>query len=117
MEIRKIGEKIEFVNLFRSNRSGFVHETTMFINNIKVASAKCQYYNRTWECYAYQTVMRKCLSNYIETLLNRTIYNFKYENNIKRLSKTQKAEILKNFEQQENIKLLRNAYKQLEYSI
>lgn len=117
MEIRKIGRKIEFVNSWRGNRSGFVHESVLFLNGYEVASAKCQYYNRTWECYTYQTVMRKCLSSYIEKLLDRKIYNFKLENNITRLTKTQKQQIVKDFEKQSNIKYLRNAYKKLEYSI
>ena len=117
MEIRKIGRKVEFVNSCRGNRSGFVHESTLFLNGSEVANAKCQYINRTWECYTYQAVMQKCLSSYIEKLLDNAIYNFKYENNITRLTKSQKDKIVKDFEKQSKIKYLRNAYKQLEYSI
>ena len=67
MEIRKLSNGYQFVNNSRGNRSGFVHETTLFNNNgLEVGNYKIQYYNRTWECYQFQTVMKNCISKIIE---------------------------------------------------
>ena len=60
----KVNEKdYTFINAYRKNRSGFVHECELHIG-AQVFDAKCQYYNRTWECYTYQTVMIEALYNY-----------------------------------------------------
>lgn len=69
MEIRKLSNGYQFVNNSRGNRSGFVHETTLFNNNgLEVGNYKVQYYNRTWECYQFQTVMKNCISKIMEKI-------------------------------------------------
>lgn len=42
------------------NRSGFVHECDIFYDGGQVY-AKCQYYNRTWESYDFQSVIYKAI--------------------------------------------------------
>lgn len=117
MEIRKMkvnGNNYEFVNTSRSTRSGFAHDTTLFINDCEYGRTTCYYYNRTWECYRYQTVMKRCVSDMIERKYKRYIENYKAENNIKRMTaeKSKDAEIL--FENLTEIKELRKVYKRLE---
>lgn len=81
------GNEYMFINHFRGNRSGFVHETELFKNDRLIGSNKVQYYNRTWECYAFQTVMKGCVRELMEEIEN--IYEMRYrtEHGIKRLTK------------------------------
>lgn len=116
MEIRKVlNGKYQFVNNAKSNRSGFVHETTLFNENgYEVAKNKAQYYNRTGEYYTYQTVMKNCISNIIEEKKKIFIDKCKNEKGIKRLIKTEKEKILEHFEQLKEIKEYRTIYKELD---
>lgn len=69
MELKKFeidGKEVEFVNQFRGTRSGFAHDTTLFIDGRRVAEHTCHYLNRTWECYTYQTVMKGATDDLIE---------------------------------------------------
>ena len=94
--IKKVinNNKYEFVNSCRGNRSGFVHETQLFKNGQLIGEYKQQYYNRTWESYTYQTVMKAV----VRTLLNNEFETFKaiYKRNydIKRLTKAKEAEMM-----------------------
>ncbi len=116
MEIRKVlNGKYQFVNNWRGNRSGFVHETTFFNENgYEVGSTKCQYYNRTWECYTYQTVMKRLISELIEQMQNRAIQQYKYTNNKKRLLQATKDLILKDLENNKTMIEYRKIYKELD---
>lgn len=58
---------IAYCNIY-DNRSGFVHECrlepkkTIQLKNgafLSATTAKCQYYNRTWESYEFQSVILK----------------------------------------------------------
>lgn len=110
MEMKKFENGYEFVNNSKGNRVGFVHETTLFKNGYEIANAKIQYYNRTWECYTYQSVMKKCISNLLEDKKERFINNYKYNNNIKRLTQNKKEQVLKDFEELEGVKELNKIY-------
>ena len=64
MQIRKFeidGKEIQFVNEFRDTRYGFAHDTHLFINGHEYKEATCHYINRTWERYAFQSVMRQAV--------------------------------------------------------
>ena len=116
MEIRKIkvnGNNYQFVNSSRSTRNGFAHDTTLFKNDYEIAEYSCHYLNRTWEWYRYQTVMLRCVEAEIDREYNRFIDNYKYTNNIKRLTAEKRAEIEKDFYNREDIKELRKVYKKL----
>lgn len=54
---------VTFVNQTHDTTSGFAHDTSLFINNCRVSDATCYYLNRTWECYRYQSVMKKAAYN------------------------------------------------------
>lgn len=51
------GKQYDIVCTYSSNRMGFKHHATLLINNYTLASTSCQYYNRTWESYTYQTAI------------------------------------------------------------
>ena len=116
MEIRKLSNGYQFVNNSRGNRSGFIHETTLFNNiGLEVGTYKIQYYNRTWECYQFQTVMQSCISKIIEDKKNNFIRLAKEKYNIKRLTKEKREQAERVFEEMEQIKELRKIYKELDY--
>jgi hypothetical protein len=52
---------------------GFSHTCSLLVNGTKVGKNSADYYNRTWESYTYQTVMKntvrkfgKSIPDYIE---------------------------------------------------
>lgn len=53
------GVRVNFACCTRGNRSGFVHEVTMYEEgrDYATASESVQYYNRTWEVYTYQSAI------------------------------------------------------------
>lgn len=87
-----------FVNSWRGNRSGFVHETQLYKNDNLIAENKAQYYNRTWECYEYQSVMRGAVHALIAEAKEAHKNAYKQAHNIKRLTETKRAEMQADFE-------------------
>ena len=117
MEIRKIkvnGNEYQFVNGSRNTRTGFAHDTTLFKNDYEIAEASCHYLNRTWECYQYQTVMKRCVDAEINSEYDRFINHYKYQHNIKRMTAEKRAEAEKEFYSREDIKELQKVYKLLD---
>lgn len=98
-----------FVCQYRSNRSWFVHECTMFENNREIWFSKCQYYNRTWERFCYESVIDNCLRDLRMRKIDDAIYYYKLDNNIKRLSSDKKKQIITDFEQSELWQKIQNA--------
>lgn len=98
--VKKIinGNEYEFFNNSRGNYSGFVHETNLFKNGIFLADNKIQYYNRTWEVYTYQSVMKGLVYNLMENLKEKYKNDYKAEHGIKRLTAQKKEQMLENFE-------------------
>ena len=117
MEIRKIkvnGREYQFVNSSRNTRTGFAHDTVLFIDDYEHGRASCIYYNRTWECYQYQTVMKRCIGDIIENNYKDYIAVYKADNGIKRLTAEKKEQIEKEFYKQKEIKELQKVYKLLD---
>lgn len=102
MEIRikkcKSGNIWKLVNEGWSTSRAWGHRTVVIRNGYSYEDHKVRYYNRTWECYTYQT----CMSGAIETIyqdeLNRYIEDYKESNNIVRFKKGQKDEVIKKFD-------------------
>ena len=82
---------IEFINTAKSTRSGFYHKTELYIDSKFILECKCNYINRTWEAYPYQSVMKQSLSNAIESEILRE----KNLKGIKRLTKQLRETIVK----------------------
>lgn len=82
-----------FINSWRGNRSGFVHETELHRNGMVLGVAKIQYYNRTWECYQYQSVMKKLVGELMESCEDAFQTAWKDAHNIKRLTQAKRDEM------------------------
>ena len=82
---------IEFINTAKSTRSGFYHKTELYIDSEFILECKCNYLNRTWESYPYQSVMKDALHNAIESEILRE----KNLKGIKRLTKQLRETIVK----------------------
>jgi hypothetical protein len=90
---KQVGNTIwEFVCESKSNRSGFCHHVELYKDGdyIPRSVAHVQYYNRTWECYKYQTAMLSCVSTIKERILNKAVEIWKEENGRKRILKAEK---------------------------
>lgn len=59
-----------------------------------VNKSKARYYNRTWESYQYQSVMRSVVYEEMQYIIDLTIDNYKYFNNVKRLTAAKKQAII-----------------------
>ena len=86
-----------FINHSRGNRSGFVHETELYCNDRFIGAYRIQYYNRTWECYQFQSVMRGVLNTIIGEEFENFKTNYKRYHNIKRLTKAKHDEMMQNY--------------------
>lgn len=92
------GVEYEFVNSSRGNRSGFVHETKLFKDGRLLAENKCQYYNRTWECYRYQSVMKGLIYRLINSCEEKFKNEWKDSHNVKRLTEAKKQAMQEDLE-------------------
>lgn len=63
MKIFKITDRIEIVCDTASTRNGFKHVATLMLDGQEQGNVKCNYLNRTWEKYTYQSVLEKMISN------------------------------------------------------
>lgn len=77
-------------------RNSWGHKATLLHNDThELNRYKITYYNRTWECYRYQSVIKSVLSDYLDYLLNEYINDYKAQSNIKRLKKSIRDELVK----------------------
>lgn len=78
--------KHTFENHFVGTRTGFKHTSTLYVDGREVATATCYYYNRTWESYEFQRVMKCATTNAMEQIENEEIISCKAEHGYKRMS-------------------------------
>lgn len=93
MELKKFnidGREVEFVNAYRNTRTGFAHDSNLFIDGRNCGDATCIYYNRTWECYTYQSVMQKLIRNLIDHRESYLKERFKQDNGYCKISGSRK---------------------------
>ena len=110
MEIKKfeIGNVVyEFVNEYWETRYSWGHETTLFRNDVQISHNKVRYYNRTWECYRYQTCMLGAIGNELQWVLEKRLEDYKNEQGIKRFRKGEKETVI------EKVKNENEYYKEL----
>lgn len=104
MEIRRIkcksGNKYSIVNEYWETSNSWGHKSTLVASYGEIESNKVRYYNRTWECYTYQTCMRGLVEKVLEDEQKRYITDFKEENGISRLTSQKKDMILAEFNKQ-----------------
>ena len=96
---------MEFKNEYKSSRSGFSHTSRLYHESGNLlAEAKCNYINRTWEVYPFQSSMRQAVAKAIENEIKTQQAHM----GIKRLTKEKRAEIeaySSTIQQLKNIKL------------
>lgn len=63
MQVFKIDNKINIACYTGSTLNGFKHTAELLLNGSVVSTTKILYYNRTWERYQYESVMRKLINN------------------------------------------------------
>ena len=84
------GKEIMFLNSWRGTRSGFMHETKLYIDGWPASSGRCRYINRTWERYAYQSVMLQAVHTLQEVETEREKAFFLKINGYKNMMKHRK---------------------------
>jgi len=86
METKSFG-KFTFVNTSGNTRNGFYHESTLLINGVQLSKSRCNYLNRTWESYTFQSSMKESVYNAIANEVEDLISDYKREHNVNRMKK------------------------------
>jgi hypothetical protein len=66
MRIFNLNEKYSIVCDFENTRNGFKHVATLHKNGFSVYETKICYLNRTWECFEFESILKKVIENYFE---------------------------------------------------
>ena len=113
--IKVNGKEFVFICVSAKNRSGFTHDCEM---QIGAQTFKChaQYYNRTWECYTYQSVMVGALYNYKEYVENRLKENFLASMGYKRMTPKLKVVFDSLIAENETLKDIAEVRKELDHN-
>lgn len=110
MEIKrfKIGDtEFEFVCEGWETYRAWGHEVHLFKNGYEISSYRIRYYNRTWECYRFQSCMLCAVETAMDKIMSREIENYKYRNNIERFKKGEKQRVI------EDVRMNNEDYKAL----
>ena len=80
MRIFKLSEHYDIVCESKGNKTGFKHKVTLLYHGIEQVKTSIQYYNRTWERFTYESVIKKVIGEHFnnqerEAHLN-TVKNF-----------------------------------------
>lgn len=85
MRIFNLNENYSVVCNFESTRNGFRHLASLYNSGLIIANTKVCYLNRTWECYEYESVLKKIINDNFEGEEKTTFLNaIKWENLNKR---------------------------------
>jgi hypothetical protein len=61
MRIFEINRRAKVICQASNTRNGFKHTATLQIDGVDAEGVKCNYLNRTWESYEYESVLEKLL--------------------------------------------------------
>ncbi len=87
------GVKFTFVCEFWKTRNCWGHKVALYKNdNVLIETAKVRYYNRTWESYKYQSVIKSVIFNAIEEITAVAKVAFKALHDYKVMTKKRAAE-------------------------
>ena len=89
------GDRVMFVNQWRSTRNGFAHDAEFFYNGFSLVKTSCHYINRTWENYTFQSVMLKAIGIAMDEYTERQKRDFKAENGYRKMTAQRKEEFEK----------------------
>lgn len=113
-EITVNGKKVVFVNRSENTNYGFRHISEMFIDGINISQGTRQYYNRTWERYEYQSVMKTAVYNLINENRKSMERSYRLENSINRMTKKHMENLEMIFAQDNWLIFLNKIVEQLE---
>ena len=82
-------------------------------NNYTLNTYKITYYNRTWERYEYQSVIKSVLNDYINYLIKDYINDYKTQNSITRLKSQQREELTRQAKLTPLVEKLETFYEEL----
>lgn len=87
--------EFEIVAYSYETRNSWGHKATLIHNGThELNRYKITYYNRTWETYRYQSVIKSVISDYQRQLIDEFINDYKETHSIKRVSSTLKAYLI-----------------------
>lgn len=107
--LKKI-DNYTFVCGSRNTRNGFAHDCTLYDGDFEISNASCYYLNRTWECYTFQSVMKKVVRIAIDDLEKRYLVGFKSLNGYSKMTEKRKEEFEDFLKTKENYTRLKNLY-------
>lgn len=113
--IKSNGRDYVFICRSAKNRSGFTHDCEMQIGAQSFTS-HVQYYNRTWECYTYQTVMICALNEYKDHIKRHLKEKFLEENGYGRMTASRKVEFEKILAENPQLKDIAEVRKELDHN-
>lgn len=61
-----LNKKYNIVCNTADTRSGFKHIATLHSNGYSIGQAKINYYNRTWERFEFEDVLKKTVKSFFE---------------------------------------------------
>lgn len=93
-----------------STRSSWGHEVTLYKNAVKIGRAKVRYYNRTWECYQYQTAIKNVIHDAIEKIKEDVKKAFLSLHNYKVMTKKRAAAYMEHLLKNSDYEILRKLY-------
>lgn len=106
------GVKFTFVCESWRTRNSWGHEVTLYKNDtFKVGRAKVRYYNRTWECYQYQSAIKSVIYNAIEEIKAVAKKTFLTLHNYKVMTKKRAAAFLEYLKQNNTYNMYNEIYK------
>lgn len=87
------GVKFTLVCESWSTRNSWGHIVTLYKNDtVKIGRAKIRYYNRTWECYQYQSAIKSVIFDALEQIKAAAKIAFKELHRYQVLTKKRAAE-------------------------
>lgn len=94
------GHHFEFICTSRDTRNGFAHDVTLICDggDWDNLTATCHYLNRTWERYAYQTVMHRVVGEEIARCIEAEREDFMRERGYKRMTAARKQEFMEHLD-------------------
>lgn len=107
------GHDISFYNRSEGTRNGFRHISSMFLDNESAGRGVCNYINRTWEWYTFQTSMICAVKNRIAERQDRLENIYRRNHDIKRMTAAKRGEFEKILDADETIQLFRAVLKNL----
>lgn len=102
------GEKNSIYCKYENTRNGFKHVATMYYNR-NTYVAVCYYLNRTWECFEYQSVIRKLYYIISDEMKEKAVEEWKTSKGKKRISKAERERIYKDIDA-----LFKNSFNEIE---